>query len=883
MTKHVFYKLPSDGDDRISAGSGDDYLFGFSGDDTIYGGGGGDVFFDGVYIWPFDSTGPFVLGEVYDFGAGSDSYYGGDGIDWLDWAGLGQAIAMDWSGGRARIGRTTDRFSGIEGFYLGAGDDTIEGFLAGSLVDGNAGYDRLDLSAIEQDILIDLSQGGMRLENGKVAWLDNIEEVVGPDRHSALFVGNDLANVFFGGREADGFSGLGAADRFYGNGGGDIFEINGAGGEIYGGNGQDSLSFRPSRSVPGVIYLDGAAGTVTIGDAVTTFSSIEHFAGSGRREHFTLLVPKLDIDMGKGNDTLASILAGATLNGGAGLDVLDLSHETGGLLIDLEKSLFRSAGGKAVSVSNFEEYHGAADFGSRLLGSKGADHFIGGDAGDKLDGRDGNDLLEGGDGADRLFGGSGRDSLFGGEGNDVLIDVSDPDGFSRGEIYGEDGNDYVETAIGMAYGGEGSDVLHITSMQAEGASIYGGAGDDRLFGRLGNASGGDGDDTLQGTRLFGDAGDDRLIASADGPVWISGGEGDDLIDLGRAAKHEYEKNRFYGGDGDDVFLAKSTAHKAPIAALLYGGDGIDTLHVMGDLLGNGRVMEIERVIGSDMRDVVRVQLRSESLVRLEGGDDDLSVMGYGGTVELGAGADEVEIKGGNHVVHGDLGDDVVTVAISRSAHLAATSVYGDGGDDIITVISERGVWFGTTHSPNLRVYGGEGDDRIDGNILGRVYGGDGDDEIVSSTGTFWSTEPDAIILAEDGNDYVELADNFVRVILGAGDDVLKFSGRLTAEAAGRVITGDIRGGAGADIYDLRDAQAVVDIRILDFQPGEDRIRSWAGSDLASWDRVEQQGDDVVMYLGRPSSKDPAVHDAEIGQTVTLVGLDLADLDDGIFL
>ncbi len=137
------------------------------------------------------------------------------------------------------------------------------------------------------------------------------------------------------------------------------------------------------------------------------------------------------VDLGGGNDMLdnrGGLIVGAitggsgddlfylgttaeTIDGGLGVDTLNLSSYTTGVTIDmLTPSLNKGAAALNDSFTGIEV----------VLGTTRAD-VLRGDAGDNLfTGNGGADKLSGGDGADTLEGGVSKDTLTGGDGADVF-------------------------------------------------------------------------------------------------------------------------------------------------------------------------------------------------------------------------------------------------------------------------------------------------------------------------------------------------------------------------------------------------------------------------------------------------------------------------------
>ncbi len=188
----------------------------------------------------------------------------------------------------------------------------------------------------------------------------------------------------------------------------------------------------------------------------------------------------------------------------------------------------------------------------------------------------GNDYVTA-DGNTQIFGGTGDDMLtgnivFGEEGSDVL--------FGSTLAIGGVGNDRItmfsldpeNTADGLAFGGDGDDIIIGESR----ISADGGEGNDAISLRAGGfASGGNGNDTLTAfdeATLEGGAGDDDIMLLAGGKVDagegndqitatfyanVSGGKGDDVVRMNTGGVYQFAK-----GDGADrVLMGAATTGK----------------------------------------------------------------------------------------------------------------------------------------------------------------------------------------------------------------------------------------------------------------------------------------------------------------------------------
>jgi hypothetical protein len=357
------------------------------------------------------------------------------------------------------------------------------------------------------------------------------------------------------------------------------------------------------------------------------------------------------VNGGGGNDSLTVLaksteIASATLNGGAGDDVL-----TG------------------------------ADTNDQLNGGDGNDRLIGGRGTDLMRGDAGNDTLvwNNGDGSDRIDGDAGND-VTEVNGSPTLGDVftldPEPGGvkFQRTNLVPFTLDTATERFQVNGLGGDDSVTAHDGVGALTQLTVDGGAGNDTITGSDGPdvILGGDGNDVLNGA-----GGDDRIVGDR-GSDTMNGGAGDDTL-------------VWNNGDGSDV---------------MNGGDGIDDVEVNGaptagdvfTVQPNGPRIAFQRTnlvpfsldIGSSETmhanglggdDAITVGDVGSYAVTAAGGagNDTLTGGASSDTLLGGSGNDTINPGGGIDFVSGGDGDDQVNVR-DDSPDLA---LGGPGNDSVI--------------------------------------------------------------------------------------------------------------------------------------------------------------------------------------------------------
>lgn len=307
------------------------------------------------------------------------------------------------------------------------GNDELHGYAADDLLIGEDGDDKL-IGAGGNDVLRG-GTGADTLDGGDGD--DVLDGGAGNDSLSGGWGKNSLR-----GGEGDDRIWAGGSDyTAEGNEGDDFITADGTG-RIFGGEGNDVLTYFNSSLYAGTVNLDGGAGD----DIINIKNHYGHFGastitarGGVGRDTFNLRtatdITISDFTAGTDGDLIdvmdllpASIQVNPFGSGG----YLRLRQEGMNTVLELDQD---GAAGTAAHWRDLITFSNtsATDFtrnnfvpGLSPTGENEGKSLVGGDGKDELRGGFLNDTLDGGDGDDRLNGEAGRDVLHGGAGNDVL-------------------------------------------------------------------------------------------------------------------------------------------------------------------------------------------------------------------------------------------------------------------------------------------------------------------------------------------------------------------------------------------------------------------------------------------------------------------------------
>lgn len=619
-----------DGDDLLNGFNGDDYLDGGNGSDTINGGDGDDV---------------ADFRSITDFsglpGAGDVVKIFGFDISLTEASLTGIELFLD----EVDATRLPDTVQKVERVIATDNRDILF---------GSRTNDEILLGGGADDILRSSGGGGSRLigEDGR--------DVIVMDTGQDTAEGGMGRDLFFGvldptengkGNQIDGGDGVTNALEFdilsYANhavDGSDLIEGSGSLNAVY-----DQILFKNSidaqlafedRNAAGRVIVDIADGKVSRfasddaaaqSNGIDTFVNIEalfgsingdlfladgpsgalgHVHGDDGDDVFQTTTVAADADArfetddkpklyGDDGDDLFLLQDIYDVNGGAGVDTLDLSSHLGlswylesnqeddGDFIGLNVFLASETLPDPLQFAGDEDFAAEIDGIEIIIGGANRDVLIGDSKVTHLHGGDGDDYLATKPTTDqdttRLFGEAGDDTLVGGDRKDI--------------IDGGDGNDVIDLTLGVqqgfadkAFGGLGNDIFFVTS--SHGLRVFGGGeengtlvddeytddlGVTRNFSDLIDFSNGvDGNQQRAVVDLRNNANNGAAAANHEyfGIENVAGGNNDDDITGGDGANFLFGRrgdDELHGKDGDDVLVGGLGADD------LFGGNGDDVI------------------------------------------------------------------------------------------------------------------------------------------------------------------------------------------------------------------------------------------------------------------------------------------------------------------
>ncbi len=421
---------------------------------------------------------------------------------------------------------------------------------------------------------------------------------------------------------------------------------------------------------------------------------------------------------GDGNDTIFFTRNGwdqptNNIDGGNGIDSLDAYWTETAEVIDLAAGTL-TTNGVTYSVTNMENATGSLYAADVLLGTSDANVLHGGDGNfnDTLDGRGGADVLSGADGNDLLIGGAGSDSLDGGTGadtadytgSDAAVTVNLTTNVNTG---GHAEGDYlvnIENITGSAFADNltGNTNTNVLAGGAGADTMDGGAGSDTadysasdaavtvdLITNVNTGGHAQGDLLSNIENIMGSSYDDSLTGDTSNNL-LSSGAGNDVLVGGAGA------DTLDGGSGNDT-ASYSTSNAAVTINLTTnintGGHAQgDSLSSIENVTGSSYA---DNITGNSLNNIITGGAGADILNGGDGADTFMWTNGHGNDViDGGAGAswlDVVQLQTPNmtygsdwtvNVTHGSISVDTANHQIDLGTDAAGTITIASTGEVI---------------------------------------------------------------------------------------------------------------------------------------------------------------------------------------------------------
>ena len=464
--------------------------------------------------------------------------------------------------------------------------------------------------------------------NGNIHGTNKNDIIIGSfgDDHVSAKDGNDLVFGLFGDDKLSGdlgddrmFGGFGddtleggdGEDYLSGGFGNDIVVGNKGNDEMFGGRGDDLLVW---NNGDGSDLMDGGKGydvqqvnfdtdlvndelqnddvaEFSVTDEGIQFARIE-VNGQTERGLFQLDIRNTEVqgtNFGGGDDK--AVITGDVLNeikldldGGDGVDTLDLSQAAEAVKVNLKKGTLNDS-----HAQNFENVVGTA-FDDKIRGDKEDNVLSGQDGEDKLFGKGGDDTIIGNKGNDEMFGGRGDDLLVwnngdgsdlmdGGKGYDVQQVNFDTD-LVNNDLQNDDVAEFSVTDEGIQFarievnGQTERGLFQLDIRNTEVQETNFGGGDDKavITGDVLNEikldlDGGDGVDTLD----FGQASGPVSVNLETGSIEIDNGAGQDASAINFENVTGTDSNDVIIGNDQDNVIRGGSGND-----IMSGGEGADT-------------------------------------------------------------------------------------------------------------------------------------------------------------------------------------------------------------------------------------------------------------------------------------------------------------------
>src|SRR5450631_1622299 len=851
----------------ITTGSGNDTIDGGGGADVINAGAGNDAvsyYNSEVSIDGGAGTNTLVLRAAANINLANADQTSGDTVTVSNFQNVdasllstgatitGSAAANVITGGAGND--TIDGGGGADVINAAGGDDTVIYHGAEVSIDGGAGSDTLVLSAGASVTAVNFSvAAGVDQTAGDSVNVTNFENLNASAMATALTVtGSSAANTITTGSGNDVIHGGSGADVINAGAGDDAVDLWGTEVSVDGGSGTNTLVVR------GPATIDLTAADQSVGDlaAVTNFQNVDasnltltqSVSVQGTSGAITITggagADTIDggggadvINAGGGNDTVTVHGTEASVDGGAGSDLLILTAGTSvtGVNFGVVAGTDQTSG-DSVAVKNFENLDASAvTMALTVTGSSAANTITTGS---------GNDIIDSGGGADVIKAGAGNDSVS-----------------YRGTEASIDGGTGTDTLVLLASGG-------ITTVDLSGP-----AGSDQTYGDSVNVSNFENVDasvllSAQGITIIGSTAA-NVITGGGGADTIDGGGGADVISAGGGndtVSYYGSEVSIDGGTGNDTLVLAATGGVTAVNfAVAAGAD-----QTSGDTVN---VANFENLNASIAATALTVTGSSAVNVITTGSGND-AIDGGGGADILAAGAGDDTVAYYNSEVSIDGGTGVNTLSLRAVATVDLHNSSDQTSGDAVVVSNFQNV-DASALSSGVSIFGSVGANTITGGSGNDTIDGDGGSDVIN---------------AGAGNDSVVFRGTETSIDGGSGTDTLIVANGATITAVNFAVA------AGAD-QTIGDSAVVANFENLDASAvtaaltvtgssaanvittgsGNDIIDGGGGADVIS----SGAGNDTVSYYGSESVIDGGTgSNTLVLQAVTTVNLGNVDQTTG---
>jgi Ca2+-binding RTX toxin-like protein len=527
-----------------------------------------------------------------------------------------------------------------------------------------------------------------------------------------------------------------------------------------------------------LFVVGGAGNDLIVASAVSANNRVFLRGGGGNDE----------IEGGKGRDTLLGEAGNDTIrfdtadqliDGGDGVDTLVSAM---GGYFDLNATNQALASGD-LTVRNFENITITGTIIGTMLGTSGANRFVGGDGDDKIDGRGGADILNGGGGDDSITYDAQAIAITGGanptgsNGDRLVITSAATVNLANaadqvvggGTTTGFESVDASQSTEAVTLRGSNTPV---TPGYSAGYLIGGSAGDTIQAGSVSTAMrGGGGADILKGG-----AGDDTFIYYAGQFVageTVDGAGGIDTLDV-------YDTMSFLGDSITNVEKIRAFAGATVTMSVALA----ERLTTVGGYPANG-TSETFIIQMTSGQTALLYNLALASPAQGSDANDKLIIQGAAGNESVSLGGSVVTFNGGD-------GNDFVVIGTDVK-YGAGSVINGDAGSDTLSY-----------RDSNVRIDGGAGNDTLLVAQAATINLNNAADQVTGG-GITVNFEHISGLMSAGSLTVTGRNDVFSQISGGIAADTLN-AGTAGAYLDGWTSTGDVlNGGAGADTLVFRGA------------------------------------------------------------------------------